>query len=452
MRTWLVRQFGNTGSLRRQLVRGGAGSFALKITHLLIAFGVTVLLARFLGPEGYGVYAYVLALVNVLVIPAQFGLPVLVVRETAASQVGERWGEIQGLWRWSTLIIVALSAGIVGLALVIAGYFSQHFTWTQLATFSIGVFVIPFLALSNLRAAALRGLRKVVQSQLPEEIVRPLSMILLVGLFLLAVPTDLSPAHGMAFQLIATVVAYLVGVYLLRSNKPSQICDIHPAYRSSAWISSALPLALSAGTLLLTRNIDIIMLGWFAPSEEVGSYRVAVQVAMLAAFGLKAINMVVAPYFARMYRAEDYRRLQKIATASARSAFLFSFPLVVIFVLYGEYFIIIVFGDQFSQAAMPLLILAVAQLINSSVGSVGYLMNMTGNELAVTRAVAIALALNIILNILLIPEYQGNGAALATAVSLATWNLILWVECKRRLGVDSSIFGIGARGVGHEAP
>lgn len=445
-RSWFGHQIGNNGSLRRQIVNGSLGTFALKLTHLVCAFAITVLLARFMGANGYGVYAYVFALINVLAIPVQFGLPVLTVRETAKCQLGENWGEMKGLWRWANLAIIVLSGTIALIGWGISWTYADYFSDIVLITFAIGLLVVPFIALGNLRGGALRGLRKVLQGQLPEEIVRPILTLSLVGLFLLAqAKTNLTPVHGMAAQLVATIGAYLVGVYLLNHYRPREFRQAQPIYRSHYWIISSLPLILTAGALVLTKNVDIIMLGWFVSSEEVGIYRVSVQLAMLAAFGLKAINMVVAPYFARLYRLEDYDRLHRLAVGSARFVFIFSFPVLLIFIWYGESIIVYVFGPQFRDSYTPLVILALAQFINASVGSVGYLLNMTSNEAVVARSMIIALIINIVMNALLIPNYEEIGAAIATGLSLATWNIILWVETRKRLGIDSSILGIRVR-------
>ncbi len=96
---------GSSTSLRGRLVRGGLGSLALKLASTALGFILVILLARSLGPEGYGVYAFVFAIVSLLAIPTQLGLPQLVVRETAKAQAAERWGLMRGLWRWSTLVV-----------------------------------------------------------------------------------------------------------------------------------------------------------------------------------------------------------------------------------------------------------------------------------------------------------------------------------------------------------
>jgi O-antigen/teichoic acid export membrane protein len=159
--------------LAGQLARGGAGSLAIKAATTLLGFVLAILLARILGPEGYGIYAYVFALVSVLAIPAQFGLPNLIVRETAKANVNKHWGLMLGVWRWATVMTGVFSAILVFIAAGMAWLFVDRFSDRQLETFLWGLTLVPLIALANLRGAALRGLHKVVLGQIPERVLRP---------------------------------------------------------------------------------------------------------------------------------------------------------------------------------------------------------------------------------------------------------------------------------------
>ncbi|MBA7669784.1 hypothetical protein ES703_77918 [subsurface metagenome] len=99
-----------------------------------------------------------------------------------------------------------------------------------------------------------------------------------------------------------------------------------------------------------------------------------------------------------------------------------------------------VFGPEFTQSHTPLAILAVGQLVNAGMGSVGFLLNMTGHERDVARTLLITAGLNILLNLALIPPFGMAGAASATAVSLALWNFILYQLVKIRIGINSTAF------------
>ena len=72
---------GGAGSLRRQLVHGGAANALLIAINRLLVLAVGVLLARGLGAEAYGIYAYAFAWLTLLTVFAQFGMPVLLLRE-----------------------------------------------------------------------------------------------------------------------------------------------------------------------------------------------------------------------------------------------------------------------------------------------------------------------------------------------------------------------------------
>ena len=127
--------------------------------------------------------------------------------------------------------------------------------------------------------------------------------------------------------------------------------------------------------------------------------------------------MVVAPYAARLNAQGDQQKLQKLVRRTAQSAVAFALPVVVLLAVAGDRLLITLFGSEFAGAYWPLLILALGQLANAGFGATGMLLNMTGFERDVTRVVAIAAGLNVVLNLALIPIFGVIGAAIATSVS-----------------------------------
>ena len=77
---------GGQGSLRRHLAQAAAGSAALALSSKLLVLLTSVLLARWMGAEGYGVYATAMALVLLLTVPTGLGLPTLVIRLIAGGR------------------------------------------------------------------------------------------------------------------------------------------------------------------------------------------------------------------------------------------------------------------------------------------------------------------------------------------------------------------------------
>jgi O-antigen/teichoic acid export membrane protein len=414
----------------------------IKATSVLLAVGTTMLLARSLGPSGYGTYAFVMALVTLAGFPVQTGLPTLVVRETARAQARGDAHEMRSLWRWTTGAGVGLGAlgGVAFVAAVFAGAVDPGSPVG--ATVAWGVPLLAVLALGNLRGAALRGLDRVIAGQLPELIVRPAGFLAVATLCLLVAPASFAPPWAMAAHLAGAVLAFAAGILLLAGTAPPETAPGRPpAYRTRAWLASALPLALIAGLQLVSANTDIVMLGFFAPRDDVGVYRVAVQGSSLVAFGLYAVNMVASPRMARAHQEGDDESLQRLATHAARVALVAAVPAVAVLGAFGGPILGLVFGDDFRRGAAVLFVLALGQLVNAAFGSVGTLLKMTGHERDVAAGAGVAALVNVTLNLVLIPLLGMMGAALATVVTFLTWNGLLWRAVRRRLGIGSTALG-----------
>lgn len=435
----LLQKFKQSG-LVGQLIRGGLGSIVVRLANIMLGLVLVVVLARVLGPEGYGVYAYVFALISVLAIPAQFGLPKLVVRETAKAHVNENWGLMLGIWHWTAICATGISI-IVGLmAAALALWWSDNFSELQLTTFFFGLILVPLIALGNLRGAALQGIRRVVLGQLPEQLLRPGLFVISLLILIAWDASEITASDAMGLHAIAAGVAFTIGAWLLFTNRPIQlVARPTPIYETHNWLDAALPLALTAGMQQINQNTDIIMLGFYVPAEDVGIYRVAVQGGVLVAFGLQTISMFISPYFTRLHVKEEYERLQQLVTIGTRVSTITALPAVIVFVFFGDEILRTFFGEVYVGAYHALLILAVGQLVNATFGNVGILLNMTGHQRDTLRGMAIAAVTNIILNYILIPAYGINGAAIATAVTLLVWNVVLWRSTKTRLGIQSFV-------------
>ncbi len=443
----LTELMGGRESFSRQLVRGGLGSLAVKLGATLLSLLVVVLLARSLGPEGYGIYVYVFALVSLLAIPAQVGLPTLVVRETAKTQVSEQWGMMRGLWRWSSLIAGITALVLALIACTLGWHYKVQFSIIQLTTFAYGLLLVPLVALGNLRGAALRGLRRIVIGQLPEAILRPVLLILLIlGVLWLRPHWQFTAATAMGLHAVAATLAFVVGATLLWRVRPMQLLS-HPTpeYTPKRWLLSALPLAFVASMNLINQYTDTLILGLFYSAVEVGIYRVAVSTAALVAFGLQAINMMILPHFARLHAQGDIVKMQHLVTQSARIILLLALPVALILTVFGEPLLKWIFGEEYVGSYIPLAILALGQLMNAFMGSVGALLSMTGYERDAARGVAIAAVINVLLNLLLIPPLGMLGAALATASSIVVWNIMLWRAVRYRIGINSLAFNFKTR-------
>jgi len=423
------------------LVRDGLASLLLKVLHAGLALAVTILLARILGPTEFGVYSFVFAFVTLVAIPIQFGLPILVVRETAAAQASADWNKISAVWFWArNLILIGSAIALLG------GGLALYLTWNSIALFARWTFVwalplVPLLALAGLHGAALRGFHRVLVGQLPDHVLRLGILIFLVGAWCLW-PTRLTAPVAMGLHTLSALLTLIFAhFFLIQCHPKRQASEPVPAKIRNDWLTSILPLGFISAAQIINTRSDTILLGILANAEGVGLYQIAVQGSQFLALPLVGINLVLAPRLAHIYALGNMHEMQRLVTASSRVVVLLTLPIVLGTALFGGWLIKTVFGAEYQSAYLPLVILAIGQLINACFGSVALLLNMSGHERATACGLGLASTLNVALNLLLIPTLGIVGASIATAASLMVLNILLWHAVRQLIGINSLAIG-----------
>ena len=187
----------------------------------------------------------------------------------------------------------------------------------------------------------------------------------------------------------------------------------------------------SAMGVVITQT-DIIMLGIYTTIQEVGIYAIVIKFALLTTFVLSSINTIVAPKFAELYYGNQLDILEKVVKKSSKMIFYSTLPIIIGLVIFGE-FVLGLFGEEFVAGYTSLTILVFGQFINTSVGSVGYLMNMSGYQKEFNYIMMTSAIINILLNMILIPKYGISGAAIASVISLIFWNMVSVIFIKIKL-------------------
>ena len=422
---------------RTPLAAAAFGSVVLKALNALLGLAIGIVLARMLGPESFGRYSLALAVVFLLALPAQAGLPILLVREVAASVERQDWPLLSGLLRrvnqfGALLALLTLTACV--LVLSTGTPWSPAPDWVLLWA----LILVAVVSLCGLRSAVVVGLGHTVEGQYPDKFVRP--GVLLIGLALLpwlGQSSDSRTSVAMAIHAAAGLAALGFAIFLYRKRLPEAVASRQSQFETRAWLMSLAPLSLLAGLDVMNSYADIILLGWFDTQRTVGVYRVALQASMPVFFVLAAVNAVAGPAMAKAHAASDRRELQRVATWTARAGLLGALPAAAVLILFGRQILGFLFGTVYSSGSTALGILAAGQFVGVAAGSVGLLLNMSGHEKDTVVGSGIAVVVNLVLNLVLIPAWGMTGAATATTLSLVTWNLILIGRVRHRLGIHS---------------
>lgn len=181
-------------------------------------------------------------------------------------------------------------------------------------------------------------------------------------------------------------------------------------------------------------------MGLFVSAGQIGTFQVAVSSAALAGLALQANNATLAPQFASLYVQGKKQALQRLVTISTRLVLAFNIAMTVIFIIFGKQLLSFVFGPDLVEAYPSILIMLIGQLINSLVGSVAYLLNMTGHENDVMKVIGVSSLINIIFTLIATPSWGILGGAVSSAISLTVAQIIMAVLVHRRLGIISHAF------------
>lgn len=423
-------------SLRAQLLRGGAGVGILRLVSLPLTLLTTVLLARVLGPQGFGQYTFVVAIITAVSIPLAPALLQLITRETAAlNHAGER-GQIRQLARWANRRVVIGSLFII--LIVTAGAVTTS-QWNAGGRWTLLLMILPaapLLGLNAVRLGVLTGLRKVVSGQVPELFVRPVTLLVVVGAC--AFGGILTPSTGVLSYVLAAAVAYIVGFVILNrafsdhGPESKQLSQSQSRDLTKAWV----PFTLLVAANTLNAQIGILVLGWLSTDEQVAAMQIAAQGGMVIALSLTIVNQVIGPYVTQAHRAGERAKLSAISKSSVRLALLAATPLALLLIIWGDFIVELIFGKQYvAIATVPLTIIALSQLINVAFGSVGTLLTMSGYEKDTLIGQVAALVVSVLASIILVPNYGAVGGATAAALGIVVWNGVLAIQVLRRIGI-----------------
>jgi len=422
--------------LKQKLIKQFMGVGVMKLLSIPIGLVTSIILARVLGPEKFGQYAFIMALIPILALPVSGGVPQLIMREVATYAHSRSWSHYKGLLVAAHGWVVVVSALLLILTWGIGSQTGLLTAQGKWALLPIAALMIPFVGLGAVRSGATKGLGMPVYAEAPQLIVQPIVVLMFIaGTAYFGI---LEPRIAIFGQLFGAFITFLVASALFIKVQPNLITKLPKSYDSKRWASALLPFSLIALVSTFNAQIGIIILGFMGSDEEVSAMRVAERAGGLIVLSLSIINMVLAPYVARAYQSKDMKKLQNMVTKSARSSFLLSLPLALLLIVMGKEIIELVFGVEYSEISYwPLVVVVAAQLFNVFCGSAGMVLSMSGNEKLTLVGQFVAVLINIVLCISLIPFYGAVGAAFSVGFALITWNLILMYFLKKKLGVTA---------------
>jgi O-antigen/teichoic acid export membrane protein len=183
-------------------------------------------------------------------------------------------------------------------------------------------------------------------------------------------------------------------------------------------------LFLTSSGGLVFSYADTVMIGYYRGDADVGVYRIALQFATIATFTAQAILPTLLPRVSRWGKTGEIELIEESLSRAFSYSLLLAIPILAGGVLLGDKLLYFFFGAEFAKGYPALVIILIVQVVNVFYYCFITYLGALDRQKDSFKVTAVAAAVNIVLNFLLIPVMGIVGAAVATLMSM-TLNVVL---------------------------
>jgi O-antigen/teichoic acid export membrane protein len=406
--------------------KGGGIAFAGMLFAYSARFVLSIVVARMIGAEQWGLYALGFTLITTLSTMALLGLPAGVVRFVPIANRQDDEAHLWGIIQVSIILPTLISLIFAGTVFLLAEPISQRgFHEPRLTPIlrliSLG---IPLLALTKVNSSITRGFKKIQYEVYADNVIQylvklPLTLVLLfIGLDAMGVVI----AH-----IAASAVAVGLLIHFVHNLFPLNRSISLTRHSFSELLPFSLPVCFAEVVETLGTSLGTLLLGSLGMTFGVGVYAAALRLSIVGTMFYLSIGAISEPVISDLFSQSAYNRLEQFYQTTARWLTMVNLPIFMTFVLFAES-LLSIFGNDFTAGETGLIILAFGPLASASTGLCGKVINMTGyTKLAFVNS-SFFLFFTVVFSLLLIPHLGVTGAALATTLSIVIRNAMQMLE------------------------
>ena len=383
-----------------------------RVLRMAFSLFVGIYVARYLGPERFGLLSYANSYVGIFTAIAILGLDGIVVRELVKSP--DQRDTLLG----TSFLLKVVGTLLMWVLILATLFFSNNdpLTSSLIAIIAFGVLFQTFNVIDYNFQAEVKS-KYVVHSQIAQLIVSSITKLVLI---LKGLPLVWFAA---VYSLDAIILA--VGLAYAYSRNSGSI----KKWKWNAKVALALlldswPLMFAYMSYLIYAKIDRIMIKEMLDEHNVGIYSAAYILYEAPLFISLMIAKSVYPILVQYYQDNKNKFFQLYSTLSSYMTLL-SYLIVLFIFIFHEILIQITFGESFEESSKILMLLSfgIIPMFNAFLRS-SYI-TISGNQKIILYTTLFSAMLNIVLNLLLIKAYGVIGAVYATVFSQTVSLLVL---------------------------
>ncbi len=423
-------------AIRGDTVRRNAGfALAAQLGTAVFTAALTVYLVRALGPEEFGLFSLALSVVAVLLIPSDLG-----VSHSAGRFLAERFGDraaaiaILGM----TLRLRIISATLIASALfALAGpianaYGTPELEW-PLRGVAIALFGQSVMHFTRMVFVALRRTASGFTLVISESSVEFTATVALVALSGGATAAAFGRGIGYLFGAVLGValLARLIGASPLRRTGRSPVAR-------REFMSYAGVMLIVNGIFAVFSQVDVLLIGALLGPSAVGLFSAPVRLLMFVQYPAIALAQAVAP---RMAQLGDERPPVEPLERAIRYITLFQMALAAFIAVWAEPIVQLMLGAEFEESTDVLRAMSLFVVMRGLSPVLALALNYVGEARRRIPFGIAAVAINIVLDLVLIPEIGIVGGAVGATVGFAVYMAAhVWLA-RRLLGLRLAPLG-----------
>ena len=388
----------------------------------LLRASIVIYAARVLGAAEWGAFSYALGVAAFLTIFSDIGINALITKE--ASRKPELKDQYLSTAFFTKLALVSI---LIIVALIVFPYLTN--IEAAMGLMPILIFVFAFDTLRDLGSALSRALEK-MEIEALVHIFTNLAIVIIGFLLLGRFGTSLSLATAYA---IGSGLGLLAIITVLWRHFKNIFSNFNKALVKEI-LATAWPFGLLGLMGVINLNTDIVMLGWMRTAEEVGYYSAAQKIIQLLYILPAVFASGVFPALSRIVqidRLSAKKLLRKTVMISMSAAVIFS----AIGIFGADLGVETLFGKEYLPAVSALQILMATLLVVYPSTLLGNAIFAYDHQKSFVWLVLAAIFGNIFFNILLIPNWGIEGAAVSTLITQLIINTLIWLKIKKIGGI-----------------
>ncbi len=374
-----------------------------KVITLLGSLLVGIFVARYLGPEQYGLMNYVISFITLFQVFATFGLDNIEIREESKKDadrdvlVGTAL-TIRCVFAFLTMCLVILVTCI---------FEADTFTRTMIIVYSFSMIFNAFGAIRN-HFTALIWNEYIVKTEISRTIIGAVIKITLLFF-------DASLAWFIYATLFDTIL--IASGYLFSYQKKiASICKWQFDLQTAKYlIKEAAPLVISLSAVILYQQIDRIMIGKMLSSEALGYFSVATAFVNVLLFVPQILAQTITPLLVQAYHRDNKEYEQKTQVFVSFTIWI-CLALSVLTCLCSYWLIRYTYGEQYLSAVIVLQVLVFKTIPSALSSTAGQTIIIESKQKYAWIRNVTACGLCVLLNLWLIPKYSVMGATVASIV------------------------------------